>query len=142
VKFCAPQFLGSRLILEITYVKELQNDNLLLIAAVLNPDTFTPFILPFNGDKWTVALTVSKNGSEYKKGNILTAVAEELNFNELPNEKDKKEKRKLGMIFINVNSIQRASFETSLLARFGEGIVKKIAERLGPLEKIAPLIVT
>lgn len=142
VRFCAPQLLGSRLILEVRYVKELQNDNLLLIAEVLNPDTFTPFILPFNGDKWTVAFIVSKDGPEYKKGDILTAVAEELILGELSNEKDKRENRKLGMVFINANSIRRASFETSLLARFGEGVVKKIAELLGPLEKIAPLIVS
>ncbi|MFC0296999.1 hypothetical protein [Geobacillus jurassicus] len=81
VRFCDPQLLGSRLILEVRYVKELQNDNVLLIAEVLNPDTFTPFVLPFNGDKWTVALTVPNNGAKYKKGDILTAVAEELKFN-------------------------------------------------------------
>ena len=142
VKFCDPQLLSSRLILEIISVRELKNNNLLLKAAVLNRDTLTPFILPFSNDKWVVSFIVQKNGPEYKRGEILTALAEELKFNELPDEKDKRERRKLGMIFINVNSIQRASFETSLMAHFGEEIVKRIAERLGPLEKIAPLIVS
>jgi hypothetical protein len=67
VRFCNSQLLGSRLILEITYVKELQNDNLLLIAAVLNPDTFTPFTLPFHHKEWTVSFIASKDGSKYKK---------------------------------------------------------------------------
>jgi len=136
VRFFSTKLLGSRLILEITDIKEYQNFNL-FIAVVLNPDTFMPFILPFNRNKWTLAFTISKNGPKYKKGDILTAIAEELKINELPNEN-----RRLDILSINVSSIKYSDLETVLSINFGEIITKKIIEQFGSLGRIASLIIS
>lgn len=132
--FCGSKLLGGRVILEIIDVKEYQNFDL-LIATVINPSTFTPFILPFNKNKWTLPLKVIKG--KHKCGDVLTAMAEELKINEIQNES-----RKLSLLSIHVSSIQYCDLETVFSVKFGEVIVEKIVKQFGSLHKIAPLIVS
>jgi energy-coupling factor transporter ATP-binding protein EcfA2 len=126
----------NRLLLEIKDIKEQPNFTIYR-ADVLNPSDFTPFTLSFNGDKWIISFKVSKNNTQYKVNEIITATAEELKLDKLPNEN-----KIIELISINPYSIKAASLETDFNVFFGVDNTKRILQQFGSLERIAPLIIS
>ncbi|QNU28080.1 AAA family ATPase [Geobacillus sp. 46C-IIa] len=138
--------LGDRLILKITRIIPIKGGKL-LIGVVLNPDTFLPFTLPFNNEKWNVSFALNGEAEQVKEGEIVVTVPMALDIEALQGRNDR-ERRMRSMVSVKRNSVKQAPSQTQLLEIFGHRlerklghrIVEKLSEQLGSLEELSNFV--
>ncbi|WP_461202947.1 McrB family protein [Anoxybacillus sp. TBDG-1] len=137
-RFCkSKEGLSNRLILKITSVINIPDGKKLYFGEVLNPNTLSPFMLPFEDKEWNVSFLLQKEKKLLNEGDIIVATPEALKIDRI--EKNI-EKRMKGLVSIKINSIRGVPFETRLMDCLGEVVVKKLSEQLGSLEKLSHFI--
>ncbi|AGT33648.1 hypothetical protein M493_17200 [Geobacillus genomosp. 3] len=139
-RFCKSQKgLANRLILKITSIRNILGGKNLCFGEVLDPDTLSSFILPFEDKEWNVSFLLKNEKKRLNEGDVIVVVPEVLKVERIQQERNQARRMK-EMVSIKTNSIKGVPFETRLMECLGEVVVKKLSEQMGSLGKLSHLI--